>query len=114
MKIPVVIYRKKKLWKYYIGASFFLWIWVYIGDRAEHEIQRTVRHETIHFWQQAELGFIIGWLVWALLMLRSWIKHGKGAYRNHPWEREAYDVDDNPNCVKERKFLAWTKYWNEN
>ena len=43
-------------------------------------------------------------------MLRSWILHGKKAYINHPWEREAYDVDDNPNCVKERKFLAWTKY----
>ena len=110
MKIPIIKYRKKKLWKYYIGASFFLWIWIYVGDRAEHDVERTVRHETIHFWQQAELGFIIGWLVWALLMLRSWILNGKKAYINHPWEKEAYDVDDNPNCVKERKFLAWTKY----
>ena len=110
MKIPFVIRRKKKIFKYYIGVSFFIWTWVYTVGRTEKDIERTIRHEAIHFWQQAELGFVIGWLVWAILMLRSWIKNSKKAYIMHPWEREAYDVDDNPNCVKERKFLAWRKY----
>lgn len=111
--MPFVIKLKKKLWGHYTGMSFFIFIFVYIGDRSEYYIEKTIRHEKIHFYQQLELLFVIGWLVWALLMLRSWIKHGKGAYRNHPWEREAYDVDDNLDCVKERKLFAWTKYWNE-
>jgi hypothetical protein len=110
MSLPFIIYREKRLWGHYTGTAFFLWAIVSTGERTKKNIEKTARHETIHFWQQAELGFVLSWLVWAILMLRSWILHGKKAYINHPWEREAYDVDDNPNCVKERKFLAWIKY----
>ena len=114
MKIPIIKYINKKIFNYYTGLSFFIWILIYKGDRTKTLINKSIRHEKIHYYQQLELGFIFALLVWAFLMIRSLIKHGKGAYRNHPWEREAYDNEWKLDYLDNRKPFAWIKYWNEN
>lgn len=110
MSLPIIIRRDKKIFKDYTGLSVFIWIWIYEGRRWEKSIEKTIRHEKIHYKQQLELGFLIGGLAWAILMLISWIKHGKGAYINHPWEKEAYGNEHDLDYLKNRKFLAWIKY----
>lgn len=110
MNLPIIIRRDKKIFKNYTGTSFFLWIWIYEGRRWKNSIAKTIRYQNIHYIQQLELGFLISWLVWAILMLRSWILNGKDAYMNHPWKKEAYENEHDIKYLKNRKFLAWIKY----
>ena len=111
MSLPIVIKIKNKINKRYVGFSFFIFVWIYYGNRYQSQIEKTIRHEKIHFKQQLELLFIFSWIVWAVLRIRSRVLNGKEkAYREHPWEREAYSNQDDLDYLNKRKFLAWTKY----
>lgn len=73
---------------------------------------RTRLHETIHWKQYKELG-IIGFLIlYPLMYLRGLQKYGDRdvAYYMIPFEQEAYDNDNNPAYLDERKPYAWLKY----
>lgn len=113
MNLPIKYYVNKKIFKNYTGLSFFIFIWIYKGRRRKKSIEKTIIHEIIHYKQQLELGFIFGFLVWGILMLRSLILYKDKAYRNHPWEREAYDNQDDVDYLKNRKVFAWVKYLNK-
>ena len=73
--------------------------------------EQTKRHETIHFQQFLELGFI-GFLV---LYLWDWFmgflkyRNGQIAYYEIRAEREAYDNDDDENYLATRKRWQWLK-----
>lgn len=72
----------------------------------------TRRHETIHYRQWLELGFI-GFLIlyplfWLILMIKH--RNGKKAYVLNPFEREAYMNDGKANYLSQRKRYAWMKY----
>lgn len=79
-------------------------IWPIIFVRSDRKIsEKIINHEKIHFKQQKELllaGFYILYLIF-------WIKYG---YRNIPFEKEAYDNDDNLKYLETRKHFAWIKY----
>jgi len=114
MKFPIFIENSKvpvwlsKISPIEIGAiSFGLWVW----DRGESSDRRKV-HETIHFKQQVELLFVFQWILYGLFWLIGLVKYRNGelAYYESPFEREAYQNDDNPNYLKERPFWAWRKY----
>jgi len=70
------------------------------------------RHETIHFYQQLELLFVIQWFLYFIFSIigrfryGSWVK----AYLLNPFEAEAYNNQTKEDYLKKRKFLAWTKY----
>lgn len=74
---------------------------------------RTRQHEIIHYRQQLELLFVAQWflygLFWLLLLLRY--RDGRAAYRNNPFECEAYDNDIDPHYLEERKPFAWVRYF---
>ena len=72
----------------------------------------TKRHETIHFQQQLELGFVLQWLLYGLFWLFGlvWYRSGSEAYYKNPFELEAYGNDKNENYLEERKRYAWTYY----
>ena len=69
-------------------------------------------HETIH-WQQYKETLIIGFL---LLYLIFWVwglakyRDGKVAYAMIPFEREAYDNDEDLEYLRNRKHYAWIDY----
>ena len=87
--------------------SFGIWVWCR-GEMSE----KTKRHETIHFQQQLELGFILHWILYALSWTAGYIRYGNGrdAYYNCMFEREAYDWDGEEDYLQKRERYAWTKY----
>lgn len=84
---------------------------------------RIIRHETIHYYQQAELAYIIFFVMYFLSFLTQFarclfsknigrVETGGNsvwnrAYRTIVFEREAYENEDNPEYLKTRKPWAW-------
>lgn len=73
--------------------------------------EATKRHETIHFQQFLELGFVgfiilyFGW--WGLNLLKG--QTGDEAYFNIPFEKEAYQNHHDENYLDNRKRYCWWK-----
>lgn len=107
--LPVKIYTRKRIFNYYTGLSFSVFIW--ICKLTKDEVQ-LVRHEKIHFLQQVEMLFIFHWLFYALFYLISRAR-GQGhyvAYRYNPFEMEAYSNEHDVEYLKKRKVFAWAGY----
>jgi hypothetical protein len=107
--LPVKIYTRKKIFNYYTGLSFFVFIWL---SRLDRDQVKLVRHETIHFWQQVEMLFIFHWLFYAIFYL---IARAKGhchwiAYRYNPFELEAFSHEPDEDYLNKRKPFAWVNY----
>jgi hypothetical protein len=107
--LPLKIYTRKKIFNYYTGLSFFVFVWI---SRLDKDEVRLVRHETIHFWQQVEMLFILHWIFYATFYL---IARAKGhchwiAYRYNPFEIEAFSNDPDESYLKKRKPFAWVNY----
>jgi len=72
----------------------------------------TRRHETIHFQQYLETGFV-GFLVlylWYFLNACYTYGYSKKAYKRIKFEQEAYEHQRNPSYLKNRKRFSWLKY----
>jgi hypothetical protein len=107
--LPIRFYTNKKIFNYYSGLSFFIFIWIL---RTRKEDPSLKRHEVIHFWQQVELLFIFHWLLYGIFYLISRF-HGQGhyqAYRTNPFECEAYDMEEKMTYLKDRRPFAWAPY----
>ena len=106
--LPVKIYTRKRIFNYYTGLSFFIFIW--ISKHTKDEV-RLVRHEKIHFLQQIELLFIFHWVLYAFFYLLSRSKgHGHYiAYRYNPFEIEAYANEHDIEYLRKRRAFAWVK-----
>ena len=74
--------------------------------------ERVITHERIHILQQKEMLVLFFYIAYALFFVLGLIKHRSInlAYRNIPFEKEAYDNDTNIAYVLNRKRFAWTKY----
>jgi hypothetical protein len=108
---PFKIYTRKKIFNYYTGLSFFIFVWI---SKHEKDEVRLMRHETIHFWQQVEMLFIFHWFFYLLFYL---VARAKGhchyiAYRYNPFEIEAFNNDANVKYLQVRKPYAWVNYIN--
>lgn len=92
-----------KVWAFSFGPFI-----VCRGEMSEE----TKRHETIHFYQQLELLFVLQWLLYGLFYVIGRFTTGtwKDAYYFNPFEVEAYNHDGEKEYLKERKLWAWTKY----
>jgi hypothetical protein len=109
--LPLKIYTRKKIFNYYTGLSFFVFIWI---SRLDKDELRLYRHEKIHFWQQVEMLFIFHWFFYAMFYV---LGRAKGhchyiAYRYNPFELEAFSNDPDVNYLRKRKPFAWVKYIN--
>lgn len=92
------------------AISFGCWVWCR-GTLSES----TRRHETIHFQQQLELLFVAQWVLYGLFWLWGLIKYrdGKSAYRESPFEREAYKNEMDLDYLDSRPRFSWIKYIKE-
>ena len=90
------------------AISFGFWVWCR-GEVSE----ATRRHETIHYQQQLELLFVGQWILYGLFYLIGLVryKNGEQAYRENPFEREAYTYtnDAHPYYLFNRKRYCWWK-----
>ena len=106
--LPYKIYTRRKIFNYYTGLSFFIFIWI---TRQPHDQTQLVRHEKIHFWQQVEMLFIFHWIFYAFFYVVSRLNgHGHYiAYRYNPFEIEAFDNDYDAEYLLKRRPYAWVK-----
>ena len=77
---------------------------------------RTRRHETIHFKQFLETGFV-GFLFvyfWDYICNYAKYKDGRIAYRSLRAEREAYMFDHQEDYLEKRVRWKWLTGWEEN
>jgi len=107
--LPYKIYTRRKIFNYYTGLSFFVFVWI---SRLEKDEVRLMRHELIHFRQQLEMLFVFHWLFYLAFYL---IARAKGhchyiAYRHNPFELEAFGNDQDTGYLNKRKLFAWTDY----
>ena len=74
--------------------------------------EKTITHETIHFFQQVEMLFVFQWILYGLFYVIGRFTKGswKAAYYGNPFEVEAYANDIDSDYLQERKFWAWTSY----
>lgn len=74
--------------------------------------EEMLNHEMIHIQQQKELlviGFYLLYIMWwALGRLKG--LSSVSAYLSIPFEMEAYDNDENPQYLQNRKPWAWKQY----
>tara|TARA_X000000950_G_scaffold211112_1_gene253899 strand:- start:612 stop:1016 length:405 start_codon:yes stop_codon:yes gene_type:complete len=107
-KVPVVLSKVAPL--KIEALSFGWWVW------SRREIGTvTRRHETIHFQQQLELLFLFQWILYVLFWVIGLFVYkfdGNKAYRENPFEREAYANDRKTKYLSEtRKRYAWINYF---
>ena len=110
--LPYKIYTRGKIFNYYTGLSFFIFIW--IRREAEDQTQ-LVRHEKIHFWQQVEMLFIFHWILYGLFYLLGRL-NGQChyiAYRYNPFEIEAFRNDPDETYLRKRRPFAWVWFVRE-
>ena len=110
--LPYKIYTRKKIFNYYTGLSFFIFIWI---TRQPSDETQLVRHEKIHFWQQVEMLFIFHWLLYGFfyLMGRANGQCHYIAYRYNPFELEAFTHDPDEHYLRKRRPFAWIRYVRE-
>jgi hypothetical protein len=109
---PIKFYTQKRIFKYYTGLSFFIFIWI---SRLEKDEERLVRHEKIHFRQQIELLFVFHWLlyIYFYIVARLYGHHHYIAYRYNPFELEAYRHDPDQRYLITRKPYSWIRFIKE-
>jgi hypothetical protein len=107
--LPFKIYTRKKIFNYYTGLSFFVFIWL---SRLDKDHVRLIRHETIHFWQQVELLFVFHWIFYGIFYVMARIQGHCHyvAYRFNPFEVEAFMNEGDESYLRKRKPFAWINY----
>ena len=117
MKFPVFIENSKlpvvlsKLAPIEIGA---ITLGPFIFSRGKMSV-RTRNHEAIH-WEQYKETLVVGFLLlYAIFYIIGLVKYRSGdlAYYNIPFEREAYENDDNLGYIFHRKRWSWINYLRE-
>lgn len=105
-KVPVWLSRLAPIEIYAISVGVWVWCRYTANTRQRH-------HETIHYQQQLELGFLLQWVLYVVFWLWGYIKwrDGTRAYRLNPFEVEAYDNDVDPLYLKNRRrYVGWVKH----
>jgi len=86
-----------------------LYPYVFIKDEGNPTV---INHEKIHLEQQRELWLIGFYFLYILYWLIGKVKgmSNTGAYHSIPFEREAYENDEDEEYLKNRKRFAWRSY----
>ena len=114
MKLPIVIedswvpgFLSKFANANFIATSFA--IFIFFRGKI---IEETWRHEMIHYRQQKELFFVGQWILYAYYYLVGLYRYRDRykAYRENPFEKEAYANDTDPTYLIKRKKHAWKNY----
>lgn len=98
--IPVKGYKAMAIWPF---------LFVRNGARFDEDDER---HEKIHGRQQKELILILFYLLYFIFWVVGVLRYNncKMAYRNNPFELEAYTYQDDTYYLSRRKHYAWVKY----
>ena len=83
--------------------------WIFCKGELSEQMKR---HETIHFQQQLELLLVGQWLLYLVFWLVGLVRYRNGAkaYKENPFEREAYSNEADVYYLFSRKRFAWVQY----
>lgn len=102
--------------KYLINyTGMTLWPFLLIRHKSKLADQVFMNHENIHAVQQKELLIIVFHIWYAVDYFIKLIKHRNHnlAYRNIVFEREAYEMETDPEYLKRRKLFSFLKFYSE-
>jgi hypothetical protein len=104
-KLPAWLSKISPIEIYAISLGIF----VFCRGKASKTIRR---HETIHYHQQLELLFVGFWVLYVFFWWVGLIRYrsGKKAYRENPFEREAYDNERKYTYLEKRPLWNWVHY----
>ena len=87
-------------------------LYPFIVLRKEWNNKTTINHEKIHIEQQKELLVIFFYILYVYYWLKGKIKglSNHEAYMAIPFEKEAYENEDDFNYLKSRKKWNWIKF----
>ncbi len=104
------IFRNRYIpFKGFIAINLFGCLLVHPGVYISNQL---MTHERIHTAQMRELGYVFFYFLYVAEWVLRLFKKGN-AYRNISFEREAYDMQDRPHYLEQRKHYAWVKYMNK-
>lgn len=102
-----IIYNKFIPFKGFCAINLFGVLFVREGSVVS---ARTLNHEAIHSAQMRELWYIPFYIIYVLEWLVRLVVATKTAYKGISFEVEAYNNQDNPDYLKERKrFAMWRR-----
>ena len=110
---PIIIYNSRipslVSW-FFPVAAITLWPFIFIRKGAANG--KLINHENIHIAQCNELLVVGQALLYVLFFVVGLFRYRsvKLAYKNNPFEREAYDNQSNLKYLEERKWFAWRRY----
>lgn len=89
-----------------------LFPFVLLREKALRQDDQLLNHEEIHLVQQKEMLIVFFYLVYGYYYLRGRVegKSATQAYLDIPFEKEAYQNDNNLDYLSHRPFWAWIKY----
>ena len=89
-------------------------LYPFIILRKEWNNKTTIHHEKIHIEQQKELLVVFFYILYVYYWLKGKIKGltNSEAYMLIPFEKEAYENEDNFDYLKSRKKYNWKNYIN--
>lgn len=115
MKIPIIKIGEWKMFgKRTMGVTIFPFIFLrksYIHKQSNKDINKMIRHESIHIKQQMEL-LILPFYIWYFTeFFIKMFKYGFFyAYENISFEREAYSNELSEDYLDNRKLWSFLKY----
>jgi hypothetical protein len=83
----------------------------YIERYSKEELEKTINHESIHIFQQKWLLGIFFYLLYVLIWIVWLFRYGRDAYRNLPFEKEAYENASNLEYLETCKPFSWINYF---
>lgn len=109
-----IIYNKWIPFKGYLAINLFgvLFVRGTKEDSGDDITAEVINHESIHTAQMKEMGYIFFYLWYFLeyLCIRLFHKKQGDAYADVSFEEEAYNNEQNPDYLKQRKHYAWLKF----
>jgi len=90
-----------------------VWPFLWIRPAANlPDMKLIIRHERIHARQQIEMAWIFFfiWYLGEFLIRLALLRDRMKAYKQLSHEREAYENDNDPGYLKNRRLFAWIRY----
>ncbi len=94
------------------ASAMALFPFVILKNTAQKTQNILINHEKIHLKQQLELLILPFYLIYLLYYLIGLLRYKNHylAYFNIPFEKEAYQNDNNLVYLANRKWLAWINF----
>lgn len=106
--LPILIHTRRFPPKSFHAITLFPFVFFNGKPLKENEI----RHETVHLWQQISLFILLFYLLYLFFWLYGLFRYrdSKRAYREIPFERSAYQLENRTDSKPMTQSFDWIKH----